>query len=549
MSSTPSTRAFGDDNLLYYGDNLSVLREHTADGSIDLVYLDPPFNSNRDYNVLYGGRDTPESAAQVQAFADTWCWDDAAEGALNDVLAGRSPAAADLLTYLTRSVGRTGLTAYLAMMAPRLIELHRVLTDRGSLYLHCDTAAAHYLKLMLDAVFGARCYRNHITWKRTTAHNNPRRYGRVQDVILFYTRGDAYTFHARGGVLSDVQRARYKYQDADGRAFKAENLTAPGRHTGRADLWRGVDPGAGRSWAKSLEERERLLAEGRILLQADGRPRKDGLKVYLDEAAAPALQDLWTDIDFPPTSGERLGYPTQKPLALLERIIRASSNPGDVVLDPFCGCGTAVVAAETLGRRWIGVDITHLAIDLVERRLEDRFGADLRPYRVIGNPVDEAGARALARHDRWEFEWWAVGLVGARPANDRKRGADGGIDGIAFFRDGRDGAPRKVVVQVKSGAVGRRDIAALIADSAREKAEIAVLVTLEAPTKPMLDEARAAGTYQSPAYADPFARVQVYTVAELLQGAKPRWPRLNDATFARAHRAKARARQTTISTG
>ena len=288
-----------------------------------------------------------------------------------------------------------------------------------------------------------------------------------------------------------------------------------------------------------------MEAEGRIVYSSTGTPQ---FKRYLDEMHGLSVQDIWSDIR--PLGGlgskreERLGYPTQKPEALLERIIEASSNEGDVVLDPFCGCGTAVAVAERLNRRWAGIDITHLAVSLMKYRLQDTFGAGLSDYDVVGVPQDIESARALATesgHDgRYQFEYWGLGLVEARPGNNRRKGADAGVDGYINFFDDDSGKAKTTLVQVKSGHVQRNIIATLKGDMEREKAELGLLVTLEPPTKPMLQEAMSAGVYVPERFPDrQFQRVQIATIEELLNGAGPDLPRLGLAdapTFRRAAR-------------
>lgn len=524
-------------NALYYGDNLAVLRESIADESVDLIYLDPPFNSNATYNVLFKGQSGKASDAQIEAFEDTWHWGEESERAFSEVLESSNTQAAELLRAMRSFLGENDVMAYLAMMAVRLIELHRVLKPTGSLYLHCDPTASHYLKILLDAIFGKDQFLNEITWKRTTAHNDPWRFGRISDRLLFYSRSNEKVFNRVLGSYSAEQLSRYKYADQQGQ-YRAENLTAPHFSSTRTIEWRGVHPGANRQWRFGIDELERLYGLGRILLQRDGRPRKDGLKEYLDPNGGAVLQDIWTDISMSPTSGERLGYPTQKPLSLLERVINSSSNPNDVVLDPFCGCGTAVHAAQKLGRRWIGIDITHLAISLIERRLKDAFpGIE---FEVHGTPKDLASALDLAKRDKYQFQWWAVSMVGARPYGGKKKGADGGIDGLLFFRSDKD-TTEKALVSVKGGDnVGVGMVRDLIAVVDREKAGIGILISLALPTKPMEKEAAAAGFFESPVGKVP--KIQIITLAGLFQGIRPRIPLIDTAatfkTAAREDRSK-----------
>ena len=410
------------------------------------------------------------------------------------------------------------MMAYLTHMAVRLVELHRVLKPTGSIYLHCDPTASHYLKLLMDAVFGKDVYRNEIAWQRTSSHNDPQRFGRIADRILYYTKSRNRVFNVLYTAYSPEQAERFKYKDERG-SYKAENLTAPHFSETRTVEWRGSHPGADRQWRFGPEELERLYGEGKILLKKDGTPRKDGHKEYLHELPGQPLQDVWTDIVMGPTSGERLGYPTQKPVELLERIVASSSNPGDVVLDPFCGCGTTVHAAEKLGRQWIGIDITHLSISLIEKRLNDAFPGI--KFDVHGTPKDVEGARDLSNRNKYQFQWWAVSLVDAVPFGGKKKGADGGIDGHIYFKSGAK-TTEKAIVSVKGGSVGVSDIRELIAVVDRERAKIGIYISLEPHTGPMTKEAAGAGLYDGPTGKVP--KIQLFTIEELFAGKKPLVP-------------------------
>ena len=527
-------------NSLYFGDNLDILRQHIADESVDLIYLDPPFNSNATYNVLFRERSGEESAAQITAFDDTWRWGMESEFAYQEVITQQGGKVGELLAAMRAFLGQNDMMAYLTMMAQRLIELHRVLKPIGSIYLHCDPTASHYLKLLMDAVFGAVNYRSEIIWQRTTAHSDSTRYGANTDTILFYTKSDTWTWNPQYQPYDEKYKARFRSKDPDGRLWADYDITAKGLSGGGYEYeYKGV-----RSlWRVPLETMQRLDAEGRLHFTSRGGIRR---KRYLDEMPGRPVQRLWDDIDaINSQARERLGYPTQKPEALLERIISASSNEGDVVLDPFCGCGTAVAAAESLNRHWIGIDVTHLAITLIRHRLHDSFGEDLREYEVIGEPKDLQSAESLALHDRYQFEWWALGLVDARPARDRKKGADAGIDGFINFFDDTSGKPKRIVVQVKSGNVQRNQIATLISDMEREKAALALFVTLKAPTEPMRQEAYGAGFYTPEAFPDhQFPKVQILTIEELLAGRRPEYPRYAPAaTFQRAPRRRSQGKQ------
>ena len=481
-------------NKLYFGDNLDILREHVADESVDLIYLDPPFNSNATYNVLFRERSGDESAAQITAFEDTWRWDIESEIAFREVVTDGPYDLGRLLQSMREFLGQNDMMAYLTMMSQRLIELRRVLKSTGSIYLHCDPTASHYLKLMMDSVFGNRNFRNEIVWCYGGRGMSRRWFNKKHDDILFYSKTDDHFF------------------DRDG----ASRPIAP-EHVGR---YNRVDE-EGRRYARVIN---RDGSYSNIYLKSEG--------VVLED---------WWNIPFV-RGNEYLGYPTQKPLALLERIINASSKEGDVVLDPFCGCGTAVAAAEKLNRRWIGIDITHLAVSLIRHRLQDSFGDDLKPYEVIGDPKDLASAEALAQQNRYQFEWWALGLVDARPANNKRKGADSGVDGYINFFDDNSGKSKRIIVQVKSGRVNRGQIATLKGDMEREGAEIGLFVTLSDPTEPMRQEALSAGVYE-PEYfpGHHYARVQILTISDLLSGhARSEYPRVGpESTFRQASRHRA----------
>jgi DNA modification methylase len=521
-------------NLLYYGDNLDVLRRHVKDESVDLVYLDPPFNSNANYNVLFAEHGT-RAAAQIQAFEDSWEWNEESAATYQETVERGGEVANALMSFRTL-IGTSDMLAYLSMMAPRLVELHRVLKPTGSLYLHCDPTASHYLKLLLDAVFGARNFRNEIIWKRTFAHGSAKRYGPVHDVLLFYSKTDQYLWtNPRVAHAVDYVERHFRYvEPGSGRQFQAITLTGSGVRHGESGLpWRDVDPTrVGRHWALPGELTDQLgIPAGSVqdrLDALDGAgmiywPEKQGgtprLKVYADQlTGGVALPDIWVDI--PPISAqarERLGYPTQKPLALMERIIGASSNAADVVLDPFCGCGTTVDAAQELGRRWIGIDITHLAVGLIKHRLVDRYGPEIaKTYRVIGEPTTVDDARVLAKDDPFQFQAWALGLVGARVAGSDKKGGDKGIDGRLYFHDSDNGPTRQIIFSVKAGHLVPNYVRDLRGVIEREKAEIGVLLSFEEPTAGMRVEAAEAAFYESPWGRHP--RIQLRTIRELLDG-------------------------------
>ena len=522
-------------NRLYYGDNLDVLRLYVADESVDLVYLDPPFNSNASYNVLFAERDGAQAASQIKAFEDTWRWDEGAARAFEEVVeTGGSVSQA--MQAFRALLGDTDMLAYLAMMAPRLVELRRVLKPTGSIYLHCDPTASHYLKLLLDAVFGPQHFRNEIAWKRTTAHSSARKFAPVHDVILYYGRSDRPTWNGpRTDYEPEYLDKYYKFDDGDRRLYWRADLCAAGvRHGSSGKEWRGINPtDKGMHWKFTVERLDELDRQGRIYWPKRGTMPQ--YKRYRDELKGLSVPDMWDDIDrINPVGGERLGYPTQKPEALLVRIIEASSNPGEVVLDPFCGCGTAIAAAQKLNRQWIGIDITHLAITLIRSRLTDTFGGKAE-YEVIGEPVSQPDAEALAVSDPYQFQWWALGLVGARPV-EQKKGADKGIDGRIYFHEG-PGQTRQIILSVKAGKLHAPYVRDLRGVVEREKAVIGVLLTLDEPTKAMRTEAASAGFYTSPWGKHP--RLQILTVEDLLTGKTiDRPPAQASATFKRAPRAK-----------
>jgi site-specific DNA-methyltransferase (adenine-specific) len=522
----------GMKNRLFYGDNLAVLRGRDADGkpliadeSIDLIYLDPPFNSAATYNVLFRAPDGKMSDSQLEAFEDSWHWGDSAAAAYEDVITQSVYTDASvLLRGIVAALGKNDMTAYLAMMAARLIELHRVLKPTGSLYLHCDPTASHYLKILLDGIFGAENFRNEIIWKRTNTHNDSKTWSRVHDSIFFFTKAASSNFvwnTPREKHSDEYIADKYRNRDADGRAYQLDNMTSPSPRPRMMYEWMGF-PSPPMGWRFELATMQRLHAENRIYYpkHKDGsfdtskRPR---IKRYLDEMQGPVTSDVWTDVlPINSQAQERLGYPTQKPLALLERIINASSNPGDIVLDPFCGCGTAVHAAEKFGRRWVGIDVTHLAISLVERRLKDAFPNIA--FEVLGTPRDLSAARDLAARDKHQFQWWAVSLLDAVPQGGKKKGADRGIDGIRWVRTGlRDGDLDRVIISVKGGEnVSVRDVRDLAGTVQREGALGGVLITLANPTRDMLREAASHG-YASTGLGQ-FRKIMVKTIAELMVG-------------------------------
>lgn len=511
-------------NTLYYGDNLAILREHIPSESVDLVYLDPPFNSNRSYSVLFRDESGREAEAQVRAFDDTWHWNQHTEATYRELTTRSRPEVGSMIAAMHEFIGENQMMAYLVMMAVRLVELHRVLKPTGSLYLHCDPTASHYLKVLLDTIFDVRNYHDEIVWQRTNVHSDSKTWSHVSDSIFFYTKSSQFSWHPVYAKHKDEYlTSKYRHKDSDGRVYRLDNMTSPNPRPNMMYEWKGhTSPPNG--WRYSRETMAKLDAEGRIWYPND-KSKRPQLKRYLDETPGRLLSNVWTDIDpINSQAGERLGYPTQKPVALLERIISASSNPGDVVLDPFCGCGTTIAAAQKLGRTWLGIDITHLAIALQKYRLKAAFGlVDRKDYDVVGEPVDLAGAIQLASEDRYQFQWWALSLIQAQPlggdgeSKRGKKGADGGVDGVIAFIDDASGRPKRVIIQVKSGHVGVATVRELRTVMENQRAAIGVLITLEPPTDKMITEAAKAGSYQSFHWGE-FPRLQILTVENLLNG-------------------------------
>ncbi|MDI9350135.1 MAG: DNA methyltransferase [Candidatus Symbiobacter sp.] len=486
-------------NALYYGDNLDILRTKIASESVDLCYIDPPFNSNRNYFQIYNRineeADEIKDKAQAQAFIDTWQWRREAIDGYNEITDLQnlynhrfSPRTVAVIKGLHEILGEGGLLAYIVSMTLRITEIHRVLKPHGSFYLHCDPTTAHYLKLVLDSVFCEKGgeFRNEIIWcyRRWTA--TAHRFQKLHDTIFYYSKSQTPLFNPQWEPYGEWIKKDYKYVDAE---------------TGKKWRWHTV--------------------------------KGHRYKVFLeDESRGVKIGDWWKINPIGSTAKERLGYPTQKPEALLERIIQASSNPGDVVLDAYCGCGTTVAVAQRLERRWIGIDITYQSIGLILKRLEDKYPGDqwlaLRATILLdGMPRDLDAARALAhRQDdrtRKEFEKWAILTYANNQAMIHdKKGADGGVDGISYFlRDKIDNQEiyGKIIYQVKSGAVGRATIASLKGDMEREKADMAVLITLAEPTPAMITEAQLAGNYTLPLGEKKFDRVQIVTIQQILGGA------------------------------
>lgn len=476
-------------NALYYGDNLVVLRRYISSESIDLIYLDPPFNSDQVFNIFFTEQNGSKSTAQIKVFEDTWHWDISAENAYQETVESGGRVA-DIIQGLRRFLGENNLMAYLVMMVPRLKELHRVLKNSGSLFLHCDPTASHYLKILLDAIFSIECFQNEIIWCYTIGGKSKRRFAEKHDVIFFYSKNkDAYTFNGQAVAVPRPKTHMKTEIGEDGREYQVKKDAKTG-------------------------------------------------KIYrypIDAGKVP--EDYWHIETLNREDKERLGFPTQKPERLLERIVKACSNEGDVVLDPFCGCGTTISVAQNLGRRWIGIDITALAITLIKNRLVTAFTEV--EFDIIGEPTTLQDALRLAAEDKFQFQWWALGLVGARPA-EQKKGADRGIDGRKYFFDTNKKVPKQIIFSVKGGEnISVKDIRDLRGVIEREKAALGVFISLEQPSKPMMSEAAAAGFYQpgeleSMVDKTRYPRIQVLTIEDLLGGKSVQYPALaitQDITF------------------
>jgi site-specific DNA-methyltransferase (adenine-specific) len=554
-------------NRLYFGDNLKWLRDtkQFPHASVDLIYLDPPFNSNADYNVLFRETSGEVSQAQFHAFTDTWSWADAAETYHQFIDNCPDVAVVELMEALHSFLKNSPMMAYLAMMAPRLVELHRILKETGTLYLHCDPTASHYLRMLMDGVFGAKNFRNEISWKRSQPKSHTTvNFPNCRDVILRYSKTDSAKFNKVYGEHDPNYIEKfYRFTDPNGRRYRLGDITNPNKN--RPNLTYEF-LGVIRVWRWTKERMQKAYEGGRIYQSKPGAVPQE--KRYLDEMEGQPISDNWDDIEHlhggvrPNFVTESLGYPTQKPLTLLERIITASSNPGDVVLDPFCGCGTTIHAAQKLGREWIGIDVTYLAINLIKRRLKDAFGEEIA-FEEKGQPTDFAGAKQLAENDKFQFQHWALSLIGARPLKEGEgKGADRGVDGLLYYYEterkdipGRvkeEPLPRsepvhreKIIVQVKGGGVNRGDMATLLGDVENQKAAGGVLITLEKPSKQMRTEAADAGRFTSKLWHDKdYPRIQILTVEGLLNGNEriDAPPQLNP--FAMAARESAAHKQT-----
>lgn len=475
-------------NRLFYGDNLPVLREHIASESVDRVYLDPPFNSKRSYSVIFGehAQKDADANAQIQAFDDTWHWTPEAERTYRDIQINAPTPVADAMQAFRTLLGSNDAMAYLVMMAPRLVELHRVLKRTGSLYLHCDPTMSHYLKVLLDALFGAKRFRNEIIWHYSGWNKKMKdHYESRHDVILFYKKGATSVFESQ------------------------------------ATPWESEE-----QYLKTRKQKLHRDEDGRKFVMSD-RGKGERIKRYLDDAMAYGrpIDDVWDLDKLNNSAAESLGYPTQKPLALLERILLSSTRPGDVVLDPFCGCGTTVDAAQKLGRSWVGIDITYISVDLIIKRLMSTHGQSVMDsVKVDGIPYDMQSAQRLFEKSPFDFERWAVSMLHAQP--NEKQVGDKGIDGVRrFIIDNQQTG--KVLVSVKGGKTVPptfvRDLAGTVHNAG--DAQLGVLITLnDTLTRGAQEVIDTSGMWTHPANGQDFPVLQHVSVRELLNEHRPNLP-------------------------
>ncbi|MEK6407551.1 MAG: site-specific DNA-methyltransferase [Acidobacteriota bacterium] len=524
-------------NRLYYGDNLKIMAEKMLKDSVDLIYLDPPFNSKKNYNLLYKKMTGKPVSEQVDAFCDTWEMDAQKEKAAEAMpLLMRQHGVEDYyvkfwrLWILALKNTQPHLLAYLIYMVERLLHMKTILKSSGSIYLHCDPTASHYIKVMMDGIFGHQNFRSEIIWKRTSSHNSAKRWGPVHDTILYYTKGDNYTWNRVAQPYDDSYiDAFYRHNDKTGR-FRTGDLTGAGTRSGDSGKpWKGVDPTkTGRHWAVpaipglSKEEIKALTVQERLdrldelgLIHWPSKGSIPQFRRYLDADKGVAAQDVITDIDpISPHAKEKLGYPTQKPISLLERIILASSDRGDVVFDPFCGCGTTVYAAERTSRTWIGCDIAILSINLITDVLtSDRFRlVNGKHFEVSGIPASVDGAQQLFTRDPFQFQHWLVERIGGFPTH--KKVADSGIDGRIYFET-KDGL-KDMILSVKGGNVHPTDIRDLRGCLEREHgSEMAGFLSLKSPSKAMREEAASAGMYEYNGVQ--YERIQFLTVEQIME--------------------------------
>lgn len=514
-------------NKLFFGDCLDVLKllyKQHPDGFIDLIYIDPPFNSKRNYNILFEDLDLTDTKAQREAFSDTW-----SSVSYNDTIEEIHELDLNLYRYLKAlddiHISKSAIS-YLATMSIRIKYIHNVLKSTGSFYLHCDSTMSHYLKIVCDLIFGIKQFRNEIIWKRTNSHNDSGKYGRNTDTILYYTKSDKFTWNKQFLPISENRKTNFIYKDSDGRKWASGDLTAKGLTGGGYEYeYKGING----YWRCPINTMIDLDYQNKLHFTKNGGIR---IKRYLDETKGIPLQALMDDIlSIGASSQERLGYPTQKPIALLERIIKASSNEGDLVADFFCGCGTTIAAAQKLDRNWLGTDISHLAIKLILKRLTDPYSDEqkieiLKSIDVSGFPKDIDSAKELARQTdkhRIKFQDWIIEVMIGGITNQKKSG-DGGFDGYITFHKSHDGKSKGTgIIEVKSGNVGIATLKSFIQTVKNQKADIGVFVCFdEQVTKGMRIESNQQGKMEG----WQIDKIQILTVEDLLNHKSPQLPGL-----------------------
>jgi DNA modification methylase len=525
-------------NKIYYGDNLDVLRRYIKDESVDLCYIDPPFNSKRNYNQIYNNVGK-EDSAQAQAFIDTWTWDDIATQGLAEIKSNYNGVfteqSIDLITGLEKVLKKGALLAYLVSMTLRIAEIHRVLKPTGSFYFHCDPTASHYLKLVLDAIFcvSGGDYRNEISWQRTrSAKKQSNHFGKTKDIIFFFSKSNNFTFNGQFLPLKqEYIESHYRTVEKDtGRRYTLDNFSQAGQGEAKRFGDKIIQPSTGKHWIWSQERIDDGMEKGLIVFSKNGIPR---VKRYLDNIEGEFIQDIWTDIaEINSQAAERMGYPTQKPEALLERIIKASSNEGDIVLDAYCGCGTTVAVANKLNRQWIGIDITYQSISLILKRLTEHDKSLLDTIEINGVPKDIDSAIALANktddRTRKEFEKWIVLTYSNNHAMiNEKKGGDGGIDGLAYIPDLNEKGEvenKKALFSVKSNVkLSPTVIRDLNGTIERENAACGILLTLY-PMANLVKECKQYGFYHNALINKDYPKIQVVCVDELFNGVRLELP-------------------------
>lgn len=507
-------------DTLYYGDCLEVI-EDWPNACVDLIYLDPPFNSNVNYNILFrpdNGNGGTQRQAQTLAFADTWRWDYGAAQRVTQICNAVSHPAHKAIVGLRAVLGETGMLAYVSYMAERLSAMRRLLKPTGSIFLHCDPTASHYLKVLLDSIFGGENFRNEIVWKRRQdTHNLPKHHmGRIHDTIFWYAQSEETPYNELYLPYDEAYvKSHYKHVDANGkyRLLPCTNETGGNRPY----TFRGIT----RAWRFSPKNMAQMY-ESDLLVQLT--PKGPWYyKKYLAEAQGVPMQDLWDDIG-PARGKERIGYPTQKPVALLERILHAATREGDVVLDPFCGCGTTIAAAHELGLHWMGIDVSPFAIELIVRV---RFQG--LPIQVMGIPADMEGASKLAREKPFDFEKWAISRIPGLAPNSRQTG-DSGVDGRGTLILKPDEYKDRILAQVKGGSFNASQLRDFMHTLENEKAALGVFITLRRLAGRQLQNARAvlAGAGSLTLGASTYPRAQLWSIEDYFMERMPRLPDLAD---------------------